>query len=206
MADNPKLEISDSCDSYGSENKIGTQKISVLDHVNGFQYESTDKSDSFVIDMESFCHGTKKDCTPNSRITRNLSRKGSMPMRSSDKKINTNFNTNKCSNDRDTITTIAALSPKGSSMPERPATAVTVGSTDHSNKQLHNQITITTTTENRFPLRRNSFKRATPSWILDPKRVLLMFATLSSMGTILLIYFTLSISKISTDENVDWLQ
>ncbi|XP_038689955.1 uncharacterized protein LOC119988828 isoform X2 [Tripterygium wilfordii] len=204
MADNPKLEMSDSYDSCGSENKIGAQKISVLDHVNGFQYASADKSDSFVIDMESFCHGTNKDSAPNSRITRNLSRKGSM--RSSDKKINANFNTNKCSNDRDTA--IAALSPKGSCMTERPPTVVAVGTTDHSNNpQIHHQITITTpTTESRFPLGRNSFKRSTPSRILDPKRVLLIFATLSSMGTILLIYFTLSISKIGADDNVDLLQ
>ncbi|OMO76726.1 hypothetical protein CCACVL1_15473 [Corchorus capsularis] len=95
----------------------------------------------------------------------------------------------------------------GSSTPEK-TTAVAVGSTtDHgSNQQVHHQITITTgniTTagESRFSLRRNSFRRSSPPWLFDPKRILFFFATLSSMGTILLIYFTLSISRMNGEEN-----
>ncbi|KAF6153205.1 hypothetical protein GIB67_016684 [Kingdonia uniflora] len=56
------------------------------------------------------------------------------------------------------------------------------------------QPTITITTENRC--RRHSKLRPS-AWNIDPRRVVLFFATLSSMGTILLIYFTLSISKLS---------
>lgn len=45
-----------------------TQKILVSDQVNGFQYK-TEKSDSFVVDMEGFPNGVNKDTTANSRIT-----------------------------------------------------------------------------------------------------------------------------------------
>lgn len=50
---------------------ISTQKISVSDHINGFQYTTGDnKSESFVIDMESFSYGgANKETNPNSRIT-----------------------------------------------------------------------------------------------------------------------------------------
>lgn len=83
-------------------------------------------------------------------------------------------------------------------------TMAAIGTTDHTSKlQNHHQITVTTgsigtANESRFTIRRNSFRRSSSSWILDPKRILFIFATLSSMGTILLIYFTLSISKSST--------
>ncbi|WRX25904.1 hypothetical protein QQP08_018391 [Theobroma cacao] len=101
---------------------------------------------------------------------------------------------------------LSLLCMVGSSTPEKP-TAVVVGSTDHaSNPQIHHQITITTGSstaapESRFSLRRNSFRRSHPPWQLNPKRILFFFATLSSLGTILLIYFTLSISKMNGEEN-----
>ncbi|MBA0723486.1 hypothetical protein Golax_004063 [Gossypium laxum] len=91
-------------------------------------------------------------------------------------------------------------------MPEKPRTVV-AGSTDPAtSQQVHHQIAITTgnitaATESRFSLRRNSFRRYPPPWLLDPRRILMLFATLSSMGTILLIYFTLSIRKMNGDEN-----
>ncbi|KAI3986613.1 hypothetical protein MKX01_014151 [Papaver californicum] len=37
------------------------------------------------------------------------------------------------------------------------------------------------------------------NWMMDPRRILFFFASLSSMGTIILIYFTLSIGKFSGD-------
>ncbi|XVF25977.1 hypothetical protein REPUB_Repub13aG0260600 [Reevesia pubescens] len=210
ITDNPKLDLTTSYEVRGSsEEKISTQKISVSDHINGFQY-TTDESDSFVVDMESFSHGgNDREINPNSRFTklqRSLSRKGTQR---GDKKIITpicsNSNSNSSLNDRDSFVAISS-SPRGSSTPEKP-TAVAVGSNDHANNpQVHHQITITTgniiaSTESRFSLRRNSFRRSPPPWLLDPKRILLLFATLSSMGTILLIYFTLSISKMNGDEN-----
>ncbi|PPS07118.1 hypothetical protein GOBAR_AA13523 [Gossypium barbadense] len=45
----PKLDLA-------SSNEISTQKISVSDHIGGFQY-TVDKHDSFVIDMDSFSYG-----------------------------------------------------------------------------------------------------------------------------------------------------
>ena len=61
-------EMSNSCEDCGLEEKMGSQKISVSDHTNGFQY-TADKSDNFVIDMDSFSHPNNKDITANSRIT-----------------------------------------------------------------------------------------------------------------------------------------
>ncbi|KAI4298637.1 hypothetical protein L6164_032171 [Bauhinia variegata] len=215
MAEIPKLDSAASCESFESEQNMGTQKISVSDHINAFQY-TAEESDSFVIDMDTFSSGINKDSNTNSRITlqRSLSRKGSQ--RLGDKKVNGNATT---VHDRDTVPT--AFSPKaalvGPCTPEKP-TMVAVGSTDHSsNPQIHHQITIstgnmsaatttTTTTESKPIARRNSFRRSS-YWVFDPKRVLLFFATLSSFGTILLIYFTLTVSKKNGDEyGGDWQQ
>lgn len=63
------------------------------------------------------------------------------------------------------------------------AVAVAVGSQqDHLGvPQVHHQITITTGNTalpvERAILRRNSFRRPPSSWLLDPKKVLLLFAT-----------------------------
>ncbi|XP_074270043.1 uncharacterized protein LOC141593015 isoform X3 [Silene latifolia] len=75
----------------------------------------------------------------------------------------------------------------------------TTNSINNNNLPQH-QITIKTSDkksilpEGRWG-RRWSFKRSPPSWFYDPKKILLFFATMSSMGTMLLIYFTLSINK-----------
>ncbi|RDX61354.1 hypothetical protein CR513_60425, partial [Mucuna pruriens] len=202
MEKTPELNLggSSSCEALESEQKnMGTQRISVSDHINAYQY-SAEEADSFVIDMDSFSSGINKDSTnANSRITRSLSRKGYQ--RGGDRKVDGNVTLH----DRDTVPT--TCSPKaalaGSCTAEKSA-VVAVGSTHHStNTQIHHQITITAsnmcTTESKSVTRRNSFKRSS-SWLLDPKRVLIFFATLSSMGTMLLIYFTLTISKQNADE------
>ncbi|XP_050148571.1 uncharacterized protein LOC126623658 isoform X1 [Malus sylvestris] len=205
MAENPKLD-SGSEEVYGLEEKMSTQKISVSDHINEFHY-TADKSDSFVIDMESFSHGgTDKDVTANSRVSRNVSRKWSQ--RGGEKKIIRNVK----SNDKEVSSTTASpfATVVGSSTPEKSPLAV--GTIDQSsNPHVHHQITVTaanigTTTEGRCVVRRNSFRRSS-SWRIDPKRVLFFFATMSSIGTILLIYFTLSIAKYNADEtSIDWQQ
>ncbi|KAG5022852.1 hypothetical protein JHK82_018753 [Glycine max] len=41
---------------------MGTQRILVSDHTNGYQY-STEEVDSIVIDMDSFSSGINKDIT-----------------------------------------------------------------------------------------------------------------------------------------------
>ncbi|KAL4313488.1 hypothetical protein GQ457_01G042790 [Hibiscus cannabinus] len=210
MKENPKLDLASSYEDRVSEEKASTQKISILDHTNGFHYTTTDKSDSFVIDMESFSHGVfNKEMNPNPRITkklqRSLSRKGSPSL-----------------SDRDSF--VSSSSPKarlgcnlfctdclkfqGSCMPEKP-TVVVSGTTDPpTNQQVHHQITITTgsiaaATENRFNPRRNSCRRPPLPWLLNPKRVLMLFATLSSIGSILLIYFTLSMSQTGDESGLD---
>ncbi|WCJ20301.1 hypothetical protein M5689_002543 [Euphorbia peplus] len=185
MADNSMLDLASSLlNTDGLEETLGTQKISVMDHMNRFQY-STKESDNYVIDMESFSSNgiisnNKQIINANSRITlqRSLSRKGSS----------------------------ASSSPRAalvvSSMPEK-ALLVSGILDDHSiNPQVHHQITINTvanklnaTKEGIFALRGNGFKRPSSSRAIDPKRVLFFFATLSSMGSILLIYLTLSIGK-----------
>ncbi|MED6192925.1 hypothetical protein PIB30_118084 [Stylosanthes scabra] len=136
----------------------------------------------------------------NSRITRSLSRKGSQRGGESRK-----VNGNATLHDKDIVP--ATSSPRGgggSCTPEKAA-LLGVGSMDHSmNPHIHHQIPITATgttaSENGKSLtRRNSFRRPS-SCALDPKRVLLFFATLSSMGTMLLIYLTLTISKQNSDD------
>ncbi|KAK8575386.1 hypothetical protein V6N13_033367 [Hibiscus sabdariffa] len=196
IKENQKLDLASSYEDCVFEEKTSTQKISILDHTNGFQYTTTDKSDSFVIDMESLSHGGfNKESNPNPRITRSLSRKGSQR----DKKKKT---ITPGLSDRDFL--VSTSSPKGSCMPEKP-TVVVAGTTDPAtNQQVHHQITITTgsiaaATESRFS-RRHSCRRPPPPWLLDPKGILMLFATLSSIGSILLIYFTLSMSKTNGDD------
>ncbi|OAY24679.1 hypothetical protein MANES_17G034800v8 [Manihot esculenta] len=186
---------------------MGSPKVSVLDHMNGFQY-TTEKSDGFVMDMESFSHvGNNKDINPNSRTTlqRSLSRKGSL-RGGGGGCTEKNIYSNTSPYDRNNIAASSSL--KGPCMTEKTPLAA-VGTTDQStNTQVHHQITITNTTssnmnasiEDRFTIRRNSFKRP-PSWAIDPKRILFFFATLSSIGTILLIYFTLSTAKLGADDS-----
>ncbi|XP_059292864.1 uncharacterized protein LOC132046298 isoform X2 [Lycium ferocissimum] len=193
---------------FGEFEEKSVQGICVSDHINGLQYTST-KSDSFVVDMERFSHIIEKDINANSRITRNLSRKGSF--RSGDRKTNSN-----AANEKDTNFTASSSRASllgGGSTPEK-AMALTsiVGASDNSisSPLTHNQITIVaghggaTTTESKVGGRRFSFRRSSSSsnWTIDPRRILLFFATLSSMGTMLLIYFTLSIAKLNGEDNV----
>ncbi|KAE9596464.1 hypothetical protein Lalb_Chr16g0376351 [Lupinus albus] len=149
------------------------------------------KQDSYVIDMDVFSSPTTIAQSPNSRtiLQRSLSRK-----------VNGNGTT---LHDKDNVPT--TFSPRGGSCSTAEKGGVV--STDHSmNPHIHHQITImsgttttTTASENKCIIRRNSFRRVS-SWGMDPKRVLLFFATLSSMGTMLLIYFTLTISNQNADD------
>ncbi|XP_019236566.1 PREDICTED: uncharacterized protein LOC109216823 isoform X2 [Nicotiana attenuata] len=192
---------------YGEFEEKGSQEICVSDHINGLQYTST-KSDSFVVDMERFSHIIEKDINANSRITRNLSRKGSF--RSGERKTYSN-----AANEKDTNFTTnsprASLLGGGISTPEKPMALAIVGTTDQPTPQTHNQITIVaghsgataTATESKISGRRFSFRRTSSAsnWSIDPRRILLFFATLSSMGTMLLIYFTLSIAKLNGEDS-----
>ncbi|XP_042068394.1 uncharacterized protein LOC121811593 isoform X2 [Salvia splendens] len=176
------------------------QIISVVDHVNGLHH-STTKSDSFVVDMERFSHLIEKEKekvtnSAHSRITRNLSRKGSM--KPAERKVS--------SNERDA--SMIATSPRATFTLEKQALVV-AGPQDHSlaTPQLHHQISITngciTTASAQTkagPTKRFGFRRSST---IDPTRILFFFATISCMGTILLIYFTLSMGKLNGDGNND---
>ncbi|KAI3745442.1 hypothetical protein L1987_58554 [Smallanthus sonchifolius] len=156
--------------------------------------------------MEPFSHLCNKELTLSSRIIRNPSRKESQ--KGTDKKMNSNCVMN--DGDGDTI-----HSPKGSS------SSLMVGSqahtTDHINSpQVHHQITIITggtnpttsaatikppgtpTKSSVLWKRSRSFKQSS---IINPRRILMFFATLSSMGTVLLICLTLSMSRYNEDDN-----
>ncbi|XP_019252065.1 PREDICTED: uncharacterized protein LOC109231001 isoform X2 [Nicotiana attenuata] len=184
----------------------GVEKISVSDHINGLKCAST-KSESFVVNMESISHLVEKEISGNSRITRNLSRKGSL--RGGEKR--TNFN---AMNEKDT-NLMVATSPRANT-PEKTM-AVTVGTADHRTPDIHNQITAAaatplvaaansvTATESKVGGRRFSLRRSSsPSWTIDPRRILIFFATLSSIGTILLIYFTLSMTKVTGEDKASY--
>ncbi|KAE8652674.1 uncharacterized protein LOC101220245 isoform X1 [Cucumis sativus] len=182
-----------------SEETRNSQKISVCSQSNGVHYSTN--SDSFVIDMNGFSsNGGTKESTTNPRITlqRNSSRKG--PQRGGDKMIANNS----APIDRDSSSPTV-----GATMAEKaagPAAAVAVGSQqDHLGvPQVHHQITITTGNTaapvERAILRRNSFRRPPSSWMLDPKKVLLLFATVSCIGSMVLIYFTLAIGKPNAEQ------
>ncbi|XP_021766951.1 uncharacterized protein LOC110731397 [Chenopodium quinoa] len=196
------------------ENSLGNKKTGVYDdQMNGFKYENGgDKSDCYIVDLENFsdCVIDKQNSTitNSSRITlqRSLSRK--VPQRGAERKLN----------DRDTLP--PASSPRAAqvvsslSTPEKcPSPTLPMGSQDHAannhQQQPQHQITIKTGGVNTMADgrmgKRSSFKRSSYSWYSDPKRILLLFATLSSMGTMLLIYFTLSTSKADGVEGVlDW--
>ncbi|CAN1222286.1 hypothetical protein LINGRAPRIM_LOCUS539 [Linum grandiflorum] len=189
IVDTPNMELVELQESKAA------QKISVVDHINGFQY-TPETPDNFVIDMEDFSTTTTttttgKESYANSRITlqRSLSRKG--------------FIRGGGGGDKKAAAEASSAALVGGSMPEMGTkTTTTVAHSANSNGQGHHQITITsaasnikatTTVDGRCAVRRNSFKRSQASWLLDPRKVLFFFATLSSIGTLLLICFTLSI-------------
>ncbi|XP_013595830.1 PREDICTED: uncharacterized protein LOC106304006 isoform X3 [Brassica oleracea var. oleracea] len=164
--------------------------------------------DGYVtIDVESFSHVIHKDISSSSP-RRSVSRKESLRS-NNERKLHSNAN----GNDKETSSPQSPL--RGSCTPEKASTVRpidhvgtdTIAATIVSASPLH-QITVTTTAatggnvisdqnrERRFGFaRKSSFKRSRTSWMLDPKKILIFFATLSSMGSILLIIFTLSISK-----------
>ncbi|KAK6154661.1 hypothetical protein DH2020_008909 [Rehmannia glutinosa] len=174
----------------------GGHKVYVSDdHVNGVQQSRTITCDhSFVVDMRRLSHLTEKDINSNSRITRNHSRKGSS--RGGEKKNPSTANQRNA--------TMLANSPTatlhGGVQLEKPVLLVAMGPTEPSViPQLHHQITINN--ECKRGGKRFGFRHSQSTWSIDPRKILMFFATLSSMGTILLIYFTLSMGKLNEDDN-----
>ncbi|KAK9051767.1 hypothetical protein SSX86_028395 [Deinandra increscens subsp. villosa] len=166
---------------------------------------------SFMVNIESFSHLSNKDhLNPNSRIMRSPSRKGS-----DNNKTNPNCVMN--DGDGDTI-----RSPKASllteTMPEKLRLVDLTTDQSNSRPQVHHQITIMTggtasisasaatakppgtptKTSAMFWKRSRSFKQSS---IINPRRILMLFATLSSIGTVLLICLTLSMSRYNEEDN-----
>ncbi|XP_058778518.1 uncharacterized protein LOC131652624 [Vicia villosa] len=194
MEENPKLDLSSS--SYYGSGDVFEMEKKRLDRMNSFQY-TNEKIESYVIDMDSFSPGINKDSVnTNSRITRSLSRKGSQRV-SDCRKVN-GITTLQIHDNKDL--TSAMCSPLVCGTPDKSG-AMVVSSMDHSIIPHIHQQSGATVGETKSLTRRNSFIRST-SWSLDPKRVLIFFATLSSMGTMLLIYFTLISNKQNADEFV----
>ncbi|KAL9243529.1 hypothetical protein vseg_017404 [Gypsophila vaccaria] len=182
---NPKMVVSD-------------DEMMVFEYENG----DDDKLDCFIVDLEDISSGVQKahtnlsnTMTSNSRITlqRSLCRK--IPQRD----IEWTFN------DRNALAPCS--SPKAAQVMSNLEKAaqttnnLPMASQDNSvNSQLpQHQITIKTDDTSTIPEskwgRRSSFKRPPPSWFNDPKRILFLFATLSSMGTMMLIFLTLFMCK-----------
>ncbi|KAL3627573.1 hypothetical protein CASFOL_028936 [Castilleja foliolosa] len=84
--------LSSNCEEIGEKR---VQKIYFTDHLSS-------KPDSFVVDMDNISHVMEKDTNANSRITRNLSRKGSA--RNGEMKIT--------GNERDTANNMITTSPR----------------------------------------------------------------------------------------------
>ncbi|KAF9588078.1 hypothetical protein IFM89_007319 [Coptis chinensis] len=175
---------------------MGMKNIAVCDQEES-SLDTTEMSDSFIVDIENLSQDTVQEISSNSRISvklqRNLSRKGSQRAERNKTTLASSGVTDGSSDGSKTAGTLST----GGCNPDKstPAPVMSSGSKELS-KQPQQAITITA--ENRFNCRR-SFKQRTSASIIDPRRVLFYFATLSSVGTLLLIYFTLSITKFSGD-------
>ncbi|XP_048132745.1 uncharacterized protein LOC115728134 [Rhodamnia argentea] len=165
-------------------------------------------SENFVVDMESLSNMAMKESAKSSWIMGGVTRK-SLKCGAEKKSIAT-ANANAHDHKTDAEKAEEAII----TTPERPNMEAGGKTTDHSNgAQANHQITIATTISDvvgdskctvaggKCIVRRSASRHTYLQWILYPKRILFFFATLSSMGTILLIYFTLSITNPQLDGN-----
>ncbi|XP_011086165.1 uncharacterized protein LOC105167966 isoform X2 [Sesamum indicum] len=175
----------------------GGQKFPVSEDANGLQHSST-KSDSFVVDMERFSHLIEKDISSNSRIGRTPSRQGWM--RGVDNNINSATPDLK---DLSTLPTSPTATLHGGSTPQKASAVGAVGATNHHVPQVHHQITIkngsmsSIAAEGQRGGKRLSFRRSTLTSLFHPTRILFICATISSIGSIILIYVTLTIGNLN---------
>ncbi|XP_071707785.1 uncharacterized protein [Rutidosis leptorrhynchoides] len=160
------------------------------------------KDDSFTVDMEPFSSVTKKDIFI-SEFNRNVSRKGSQIV--SEAKMNLN----RLLKDGDGE---VIASPKGSFVVNMIPDKLALVSQSTNNAHVNCAITIvtdgtTTKTTNIVGTptksscsgkRLSRFKRSS---VLKPRQILFFFATMSSMGTILLICLTLYVANYNVDVN-----
>ncbi|KAH6795938.1 hypothetical protein C2S51_036924 [Perilla frutescens var. frutescens] len=160
----------------------------------GAQVEEMSVSDSFVVDIDGFSHLTETEINANSRVYSNHSRKG----------------VNSTAANQSTAAALEASTTAtlhGGSASEKSVVAA-LGATDHAtNPKIHHQISIkkgslnSPPPESRQGGRRFRHRQSPSAWSIDPKKILMFFATLSSFGSVLLIYFTLSMSKLNGDDD-----
>ncbi|XP_058092606.1 uncharacterized protein LOC131239060 [Magnolia sinica] len=160
----------------GCEREDNSEKMGSVE--KGGMMKRSERCDSFALDIENLLHFADMDLTgsPRSTLQRNLSRKG-------------------CGRGE----------RKGAGQKEKPDTPKGgLGGVSTPEKSVAVPLLVTTAVDpiiiadTRY--RRSSSSNRRSSWG-DPRRILFFFATLSSMGTIILIYFTLSLGKINgTDE------
>ncbi|XP_051136338.1 uncharacterized protein LOC127254984 isoform X2 [Andrographis paniculata] len=127
-----------------------------------------------VVDIEPFSHLSVDETDANSRTDRHLSG------RSGGKRISP--------------TSPSAIICEGS-VPEIPMVAAI--------PHVHHQITVKndSLSESKCRGKRSRFRRSSSTLLfVNPRRILILFATLSCLGTMLLIYFTLSVGKLNTDD------
>uniref|UniRef100_A0A7N0TQV2 Uncharacterized protein n=2 Tax=Kalanchoe fedtschenkoi TaxID=63787 RepID=A0A7N0TQV2_KALFE len=190
-AEKPKLSMS----SFAENNEMGAQKISVVsDQLNRahFSGEKQHSSSSFVVDIESFPTrpSDKEHKTPSSRILRSFSRKGSL--RGGGEKMTS-------------LSHSSVESPRGSPCsPKTPMALVAVE--NHVGSDHHHHVTITAADSDTRPhprrlntgIIRRPHHHQSP-FAVDPRKILFVFATLSSVGSLVLIYFTLAIKKMNEE-------
>ncbi|XP_023517776.1 uncharacterized protein LOC111781429 isoform X2 [Cucurbita pepo subsp. pepo] len=191
-ADNPKSVIPSGEVNNGVEKAVVPDKILISDQTNRSQY--TTKPDSFIIDMDSFSSSTTKEISQSSSISRNFSRKGTLR------------GGNKIGQDHGAAAddTEQSMSPIGgvvlgaASTLEKQAVVMGLGSRE----ELGGGGNGSGGTE-RLSVRRSSFKRSSQacSWYLDPRKIFMLCATLSCLGTMVLIYFAFSSGMLNGGES-----
>ncbi|KAK9084892.1 hypothetical protein Sjap_025303 [Stephania japonica] len=185
---------------------MGTRKLETFkednERIEEMKSSERSSSESFIVDMESLqsCCNEREINNWNSRITmhRSLSRKGCQRGDQQERSSNSH-------DQRDAALASSGVvgggSPKATALlssctPEKSLVVQmpVMSTTEHIITPKAHQLIVANNAESKC--RRQAKPRA--SWI-DPWRVLVLFATLSSMGTIILIYFSLSMAKLNED-------
>ncbi|XP_022926750.1 uncharacterized protein LOC111433776 isoform X2 [Cucurbita moschata] len=184
-ADNPKSVIP------SGEVNNGVEKAVVPDQTNSVQY--TTKPDSFIIDLDSFSSSTTKEISQSSSISRNFSRKGTLR---GGNKIGQDHGA--ADDTQESMSPIGGVVLGAASTLEKQAVVMGLGSRE----ELGGGGNGSGGTE-RLSFRRSSFKRSSQacSWYLDPRKIFMLCATLSCLGTMVLIYFAFSSGMLNGGES-----
>ncbi|KAK9151889.1 hypothetical protein Syun_010198 [Stephania yunnanensis] len=188
MAENPNSG-SDSTSLRICETGLEEQPSNPSEMSVSHRDEVSASSDSFVVDMGRFSdvlgHPDKEMMSPNSRITvkmpRSFSRKGSQisqgPVGVADSSSNVTSFSGGCNAENNKFT----IAP---SIPSETKQFTTIEGAHVINIPGEPKL-----------MKSHSRQRSWNARLISPRRVLLFFATISSMGTLLLLYFTLSMAR-----------